>query len=94
MKKLLSAILTICLLLSCTAPAFAAVFPDLEPRHAWAEPAIEYMVSKGIIEGRPGGIFAPDDPVTRAEFIKMLNLTFGLTATAAIPYTDVPADQW
>ena len=94
MKKLLSAILTICLLLSCTAPAFAAVFPDLEPRHAWAEPAIEYMVSKGIINGYEDDTFRPDRTVTRAEFIKMLDETFGLTATAAIPFTDVPADQW
>lgn len=94
MKKLLSAILTICLLLSCTAPAFAAAFPDLEARHAWAVPAIEYMVSKDIINGYEDDTFRPDRTVTRVEFIKMLNMTFGLTATAAIPYTDVPADQW
>ena len=94
MKKLLSAILTICLLLSCAAPAFAAAFPDLEARHAWAVPAIEYMMSKGIVNGYEDDTFRPDRTVTRAEFIKMLNVTFGLTATAAIPYTDVPADQW
>ena len=94
MKKLLSAILTICLLLSCAAPAFAAAFPDLEDRHAWAVPAIEYMMSKGIVNGYEDDTFRPDRTVTRAEFIKMLNVTFGLTATAAIPYTDVPADQW
>ena len=94
MKKLLSAILTICLVLSCTAPALAASFPDLEARHAWAVPAIDYMMSKGIVNGYEDDTFRPDRTVTRVEFIKMLNMTFGLTATAAIPYTDVPADQW
>lgn len=94
MKKLLSAILTICLVLSCTAPALAASFPDLEDRHAWAVPAIDYMMSKGIVNGYEDDTFRPDRTVTRAEFIKMLDETFGLTATAAIPYTDVPADQW
>ena len=94
MKKLLSAILTICLVLSCAAPALAASFPDLEARHAWAVPAIDYMMSKGIVNGYEDDTFRPDRTVTRVEFIKMLNMTFGLTATAAIPYTDVPADQW
>lgn len=73
----------------------AASFPDIEARHAWAVPAIDYMLSKNVVNGYyEDGTFRPDRTVTRAEFIKMLNVTFGLTAKKAYTYTDVKSTDW
>lgn len=38
----------------------------------WAENAIEYLASNGIVEGVGNGVFNPNAMVTRAEFTKML----------------------
>ena len=95
MKRILSALLSICLAFSCVATAMAASFPDIEARHAWAVPAIDYMLSKNVVNGYyEDGTFRPDRTVTRAEFIKMLNVTFGLTATKNHSYSDVSEGQW
>ena len=95
MKRILSALLSICLAFSCVATAMAASFTDIEERHKWAVPAIDYMLSKGVVNGYyEDGTFRPDRTVTRAEFIKMLNVTFGLTAKKAYTYTDVKSTDW
>ncbi len=60
----------------------------------WAKSNIEYMVEKEILSGYPDGTFRPNNTVTRAEFIKMLDATFGLRETIAINYSDVSSDDW
>lgn len=93
MKRFLSAILSVCLAFSCIATALAASFPDIDGH--FGKDAIEYMVSKGVVNGyQEDGTFRPNRTVTRAEFIKMLNVTFGLTATKNHSYTDVSEGQW
>ncbi|MCR5264267.1 MAG: S-layer homology domain-containing protein, partial [Clostridiales bacterium] len=73
-------------------PVFADSFSDISSH--WAKANVEYMVRKEIISGYPDNTFRPDNIVTRAEFIKMLDATFGLTETASISYSDVPSSQW
>ncbi len=73
-------------------PVFADSFSDISSH--WAKANVEYMVDKEIISGYPDGTFRPDNTVTRAEFIKMLDATFGLTETAAISFSDVSNSQW
>lgn len=93
MKRFLSAILSVCLAFSCIATALAASFPDIDGH--FGKDAIEYMVSKGVVNGyQEDGTFRPNRTVTRAEFIKMLNVTFGLTATKNHSYSDVSDGQW
>lgn len=62
---------------------------------SWAKEAIEYLADKGIISGRGNGSFAPDDKITRAEFIKIicgvLNIEFVKTNEA---FSDVSDDAW
>lgn len=62
----------------------------------WAEPSIRYLYSKGIVNGKSEGVFAPDDVVTRAELVKMLSVALGLRSTGSIDgsFADVPADAW
>jgi len=53
-------------------PSFA------DTRGHWAEDAIRQLAARGIITGYPDGTFSPDNPVTRAEIVKMLVLAAGL----------------
>ncbi|MBQ4044007.1 MAG: S-layer homology domain-containing protein [Clostridia bacterium] len=92
MKRVVSAFLAFVFVFSCVAVSSAAAFTD--SANHWANAAIEYMVGKSILNGYEDGSFRPDRTVTRAEFIKMLDETFGLTATTSINYTDVATSDW
>ena len=62
---------------------------------AWAEPAIEYLYKKGVINGKSERIFAPHDSVTREEFVKMIMLAFNFEdADAACSFSDVDSRAW
>ncbi len=61
----------------------------------WAEVAIEYMYKKGIINGKSADSFAPNDMITRAEYIKLLAESFFPNDFGTgISFTDVPTDSW
>ena len=78
-----------------SAPA-AVHFSDV-PSTYWAYPYIEELAAKGIINGFPDCTFQPNGPTTRAQFVKMLDLTLGLPVSNALtvtPFTDVPANAW
>lgn len=51
-------------------PALKLDFKDSIP--AYAVPAVKIAVSKGIVQGFPGGLFKPDAPLTRAQMSVML----------------------
>jgi hypothetical protein len=73
--------------------SFAAEpFSDISSH--WAKANIEYLVKKQILSGYPDGTFKPENTVKRAEFIKMLDATFGLNDTIAINYSDVKSSDW
>ncbi|MBQ3708564.1 MAG: S-layer homology domain-containing protein [Clostridia bacterium] len=99
-KRTLSLLLVVTMLLGTALSASAAnvTFTDVAGHWAWTNGQIPYLVSKGVLNGyaQSNGtyIFKPDGAVTRAEFIKMLDETFGLTALRAIAYTDVNAGDW
>lgn len=63
----------------------------------WAEREITAVYQAGIVKGFPSGLFMPDDPVTRAQSVTMINRMFnrgplqGLTGPS---FTDVPSDYW
>ncbi len=93
MKKITSIILTIAMLAMGFA-SYASAFEDVGENYSWASESIEKFFAENIIQGKSEGIFAPDDPVTRAEFAKMLALTFGLEAKSENVYTDVGENEW
>lgn len=59
-----------------TSTGIYAVFNDLK-NYSWAGGAVEKLYNDGIINGRGGGIFAPEDFVTRAEFTQMIIKALG-----------------
>ncbi len=60
------------------APEKADVFTDLNG-YDWAKEAIERLYDKKIINGKAEKVFAPEDYVTRAEFLKMLVCALDIT---------------
>lgn len=70
------------------------VFNDLS--HAeWAREAILYLHGLGVVNGRADGGFAPNDTVTRAEFIKMVvNALKISTGQSGSSFADVGTDAW
>ena len=61
----------------------------------WAKEAIEALAEKGIINGRGDGKFAPNDSVTREEFVKIIIGAFDLlNEDAKADFGDVGAERW
>lgn len=101
-KKILSAALTATMAMSMASfSAFAAssavttnsdVSSDLNGH--WAKDTIEQWEVSGLIRGYEDNTFRPDSPITRAEFIKLLNQIMSQKETAFIDFTDVDINDW
>ncbi len=69
-------------------------FSDMNSSH-WAYDAVQLLCERGIISGHGDNTFAPDDNVTRAEFIKMITVAMALKSSdTKTPFSDVTADDW
>ena len=81
-------------------PTTLAVFGNFErlsdiPDGYWAGSDIATLVGASIAGGFPDGTFRPDAPLTRAQFVKLLALTLGLTGgSGATGFTDVATGAW
>jgi len=73
----------------------AGGFTDLADA-AWAAEKIEALAAKGIVSGMGERIFAPQELVTREQFVQMLVTAFGLTASADYTnsFADVDESAW
>ncbi|MBR5614014.1 MAG: S-layer homology domain-containing protein [Clostridia bacterium] len=62
----------------------------------WAKDAIIYLSERGIINGKAQGVFAPNDFITRAEFIKILvgATNAEIKSDAKSSFADVSANKW
>ena len=61
----------------------------------WAKNAIEFLYEKKVVNGNPDGTFAPNNNVTRAEFIKMVVESMGVGSVYdKTPFLDVAPDSW
>lgn len=69
-------------------------FTDLESVQ-WAKEGINYLAKKGIINGKGDGLFAPQDNITREEFVKMLVVAFDIYDEAAqSQFDDAAQNEW
>lgn len=60
----------------------------------WAQQEISDWVNQGLSSGYADGTFQPDNPITRAEFITLVNRSFDFTAAADVTYSDVSSTDW
>lgn len=91
MKKIISLILTIALIISTIGimGVCAISFSDLDGH--WGKTYIDALINDGTINGYDDGTFRPDGTVTRAEFVKMIGK--GSEKTDVV-YTDVDESHW
>lgn len=60
----------------------------------WCENIIEKWEKNNLIAGYEDGTFRPDQPITRAEFVSLVNRYLGYTAAKTISFSDVAAGDW
>ena len=60
----------------------------------WAEQAIHDWMERGYIGGYEDNTFRPDQTITRAEFVKLVNKTIRADQTAPIAFCDVSDSDW
>ncbi|MEW6624759.1 MAG: S-layer homology domain-containing protein [Bacillota bacterium] len=80
------------LALMCTAVIAAGLPEDIKDH--WAEEEISSWVLNGLVKGYEDGSFKPNNAVTRAEYITLVNRAFGFNTKAQISFSDVPTDAW
>jgi S-layer homology domain len=72
----------------------ALLFQDV-PEGYWAKPYIDALSARGLIQGFENNTFRPDEPVTRAQFAKLITQAFILNPTkAAIAFNDLAQNYW
>ena len=67
-------------------------FSDIE--NHWSKEAVEYVATKGIMNGVAEGEFDPDGRLTRAMLVTMLCRLSGETATGENEFLDIGDDAW
>lgn len=77
-----------------TSDSYTKGFTDVK-NVPWAEKQINFLLEKGIVNGKSEGIFAPNDTIKREEFIKIIVSALGLyDPKATCNFADVVADSW
>lgn len=94
-KKLLSSVLIILVLLSTlsTKPIRASAEVNDINGH-WAEEDLSKWVEKGILLGYQDGTIKPDNNITRAEFVTLINKVFGFYELSQEQFVDVESAIW
>lgn len=94
-RRLIIAIITLCLLVSNTAVMAQGPYPYTDVEGSWALEAITDLTNRGILGGRGNGLFGPDDMVTRGEFAAVMARVYRLTEPEnPVVFTDVPENYW
>ena len=75
-------------------PPVGSSFEDV-PDDAWFAPAVQYVTSKGIMNGMSETEFAPNTKTNRAMIVTTLyRMENEPAVTASNPFVDVAEDQW
>ncbi len=75
MKKVLSLVLAIMMVMSLMTTAFAGTFEDIEDKDV--AKAVDALSSLGVVNGNPDGTYKPENGVTRGEMVKLLVVALG-----------------
>ena len=63
-------------------------------KNHWASSDINNFINKGYISGYQDGTFKPNNDITRAEFVKIVNRVFGFTEKGTVTFNDVKSSDW
>jgi|GEM_PF-1894633 len=92
-KKRIAVVTVLCMMLSL-APINIQALETSDVAGHWAKATIQDWLDKGYISGYPDGSFKPDNDISRAEFMALVNKAFGYSAMQPISYTDVKTGAW
>ncbi|MGD9567971.1 MAG: S-layer homology domain-containing protein [Sedimentibacter sp.] len=90
-KRRLSLILATVMILTLSVPN--AVFGSDYTEH-WAKETIQEWFDNGRIKGYEDGSFKPDNSITRAEFMTMVNSAYDFEELAEINFSDAVQEEW
>lgn len=75
-------------------PAEKEIFSDIKD-YQWAKEAIEGLYKKGAINGKTESLFAPEDNITREEFVAVIVRALGVDYKVSdMKFSDVLAGAW
>ncbi len=74
---------------------FASIYTDADAISSWAYDAIREATEKSIVKGNDGRIH-PKNPITRAEFTKLIVTIVGIDTNIShtVSFTDVSVNDW
>ena len=90
-RKIIILSLVVCISLLCSGVAFAS---SLDINGHWAERDIITWENSNLIKGYDDGTFKPDNNITRAEFVTLVNRVFEFTKEAQVNFSDVSSGDW
>ncbi|MZQ81145.1 hypothetical protein GQF01_03220 [Paenibacillus sp. 5J-6] len=89
-SKWLSLLIIACMLFTSLGTVSGAeVAAKSDTKGHWAENQINSWIGKGWIKGYEDGSFKPEQTITRAEFVTLVNRSFGFTEETSISFSDV-----
>lgn len=92
-KKIFMAILLITMLFSSSMPVFAkTILTDINGH--WASRDINQFIDMGYIRGYEDKTFRPNNSITRAEFLIVVNNVFGFTKKGNENFNDIKPGDW
>ncbi|ETT48126.1 Ig domain-containing protein [Paenibacillus sp. FSL R7-269] len=75
-----------------TVLAQPAVSKDYEGH--WAQQTIQSWLDSGLLKGFGDGSVKPNQTITRAEFMTLINRSYHFTEQSKVKFTDVPSTSW
>jgi hypothetical protein len=74
--------------------SIVVLFPDVEGH--WSQPMVSDLMGKGILTGYADGTFRPESLLTRAEFAKIVSLTFSFESKRSDSplFSDIEKEFW
>ncbi|MFQ9309111.1 MAG: IdeS/Mac family cysteine endopeptidase [Paraclostridium sordellii] len=91
-KKLISSLLLGSILMT---PIYVQANPKLSDISGhWAKKEINQFISSGYVNGYEDNTFRPDNSITRAEFVKLVNKYFGFNNREDINFSDINTNDW
>ncbi|MFR8870194.1 IdeS/Mac family cysteine endopeptidase [Paraclostridium sordellii] len=91
-KKLISSVLLGSILMT---PIYSYANPNLKDISGhWAKKEINQFISSGYVNGYEDKTFRPDNSITRAEFVKLVNKYFGFNNKEDIKFSDIHTNDW
>ena len=90
MKKIISVLTALTIIISLCGNVTMAT----DYNNHWAKNDIITLLNSNIISGDEMGNINPDNMITRAEFVKVINRTFNYNILLGVNFKDVTSDKW